>query len=284
MVEHRQHAGGGHAGQLGEPGRAGFEQRRVAAELVEHEAGQALAGLVGHERPGAVQVGERPAAVDVADEQRRGVGVVEHPVVDEVGQVDLRRAAGPLDDDELVVGTQAVERVGHRRPQMWATVAPRHLREIAAGNAVDHHLAAGVGLRLEEHGVHPHVGTDPGCAGLQPLGDADLAAVDDASVVRHVLRLERHDVDTLAGEPSAQRRDEQALAGVRRAPEHHQWPHVSTRSTAADARPFTEHCGWRWRIRDPRQPPAGRSHSCTRTRSTLWSPSAARATRCRRWT
>ena len=53
-------------------------------------------------------------------------------------------------------------------------------------------------------------GSTPGGAGLQPLGDADLAAVDDTGVVGHVLGLERHDVDAAAGEPAAQRGDEQA--------------------------------------------------------------------------
>ena len=215
----------------------GAEQRGVAAEPVEDEAGEPLAGRVGDERPRAVEVGERAAAVDVGDEQGGGVGVGEHPVVDEVGEVDLGRAAGALDDDELVLAAQPVERRGHRRPQVRAALAPRHRGEVGPGDAVDDDLAAGVGLRLQQHRVHPHVGLDAGGPGLQPLGDADLAAVDDAGVVRHVLGLERHDVDAVAGEPAAQRRDEPALAGVRRAPEHHQRAHHrTTRSSAATRR------------------------------------------------
>ena len=194
--------------------------------LLRTNAGQPLAGHVGHERPRAVEVGERPAAVDVADEQRGGVGVLEHAVVDEVGEVDLRRAAGTFDHDEVVFGAQAVEGVLHRRPEEPAAVAPRHLGQVAPDDAVDHHLAAGVGLRLEQDRVHPHLRMDPGRAGLQPLGHADLAAVDDPRVVRHVLRLERRNVDALAGEPAAQRGHQQALARVRRAPEHHQRSHA----------------------------------------------------------
>ena len=122
-------------------------------------------------------------------------------VVGQVGQVDLGRAAGALDDDELVLGAQAVEGVGHRRPQPLGAVPPGHRREVATGDAVDDDLAAVVGLWLEQHRVHADVGLDAGGDGLQPLGHADLAAGDDAGVVRHVLRLERHDVDALAGEP-----------------------------------------------------------------------------------
>ncbi len=225
VVQHRHDAGARHPGELGELRRPGREQRRIAPEAVQHESGEALARRGRDERPRAVQVGEGAAAVDVGDEQGRGVGVLEHPVVDEVGEVDLGRAPRPLQHDELVLGAQRLERRRHRRPQRRAAVTPGQRRQLGRRPAGHDDLGARVGLRLEQHRVHPHVGLDAGRTRLQPLGDADLPAVDDAGVVRHVLGLERRHVDALAGEPPAQRGDEPALPGARRAAEHHQRAH-----------------------------------------------------------
>ena len=80
----------GQLAQLVEPGR---QQRGVAAELVDHEPGDEalVVGLENRDRP--VQVGQQPAAVDVADNddgQIRGAG---QPHVRQIGcaQVDLGR-------------------------------------------------------------------------------------------------------------------------------------------------------------------------------------------------
>ena len=89
---------------------------------------------------------------------RAASACVEHAVVDEVGQVDLGRAAGALDDDELVLARSASNAAliaGHR---CGAAVAPRHRRRGRAGRRpCDDDLAAGVALGLEQHRVHPHV-------------------------------------------------------------------------------------------------------------------------------
>ena len=148
----------------------------------------------------------------------------QHPVVHLVAEVGLGRAAGALDHDQLVVGLQRRERVGHRRPEMVVSLLPRQRAHGPVDHTAHHHLAARVGLRLHEHRVHPHVGHDAGGARLQPLSDPDLAAGDDAGVVRHVLRLVRRHVDALAPEPRAQRRRQQALPRRRRTPHHHQRP------------------------------------------------------------
>ena len=47
VAQHRHDAGARHPGQLGEPLRAGRQQRGVTAEAVEHVAGQALTGRGG---------------------------------------------------------------------------------------------------------------------------------------------------------------------------------------------------------------------------------------------
>jgi hypothetical protein len=70
---------------------AGCQQGRVATELVQHEAFDARTIGLGQQRPGAVQVGKGAAAVDVGDQQARGVAVPGHAQVHDVavGQVDL---------------------------------------------------------------------------------------------------------------------------------------------------------------------------------------------------
>ena len=93
-------------------------------------------------------------------------------------------------------------------------------------DAADDHLTLRVRFGLQEHRVHPHVGFRARCAGLQPLRDIDLAGTvggtDDPCVVRHVLRFERRHPHALPVEPRAQSGDQQRLAGIGGAAEHHQ--------------------------------------------------------------
>ena len=82
---------GGPAGQFAQLVEPGCEQGGVTAELVDHEAGDEslVVGLEHRDRP--VQVGQQPAAVDVADEDDRQVRGPRQPHVGQIGctQVDL---------------------------------------------------------------------------------------------------------------------------------------------------------------------------------------------------
>ena len=88
-----------------EPGR---EQGRVTAELVDHKPGDEalVVGLENRDRP--VQVGQQPAAVDVADKddgQIRGTG---QPHIRQIGctQVDLGRRARAFTDHGVEFASQ----------------------------------------------------------------------------------------------------------------------------------------------------------------------------------
>jgi hypothetical protein len=59
-------------------------------------------------------------------------------------------------------------------------------------------------------------GWRPQASACRYWGDADLAAGDDAGVVRHVLRLERRNANAAPGEAAPERRRQQALAGETR--------------------------------------------------------------------
>ena len=77
-------------------------------------------------------------------------------------------------------------------------------------------LRAGLRLRLQKHRVHVHRGRDPGGARLQHLRAADLAAVGGhAGIVRHVLRLERRNVQPAIRERATKSGHDQRLADIR---------------------------------------------------------------------
>ena len=168
----------------------------------------------GHERPRSVQVRERAAAVDVRDEHDGRVGRMRGAHVGEVGgaEVGLGRAPRALEQHELVLREQAPQRLCRDRPERRRPLAPGAAAELVVDPAEEHELAAIVRLGLDEDRVHAHVGLDPRRERLQVLRDADLAAVDDASVVGHVLRLERRDPHAAAAERASEGGDDEALA------------------------------------------------------------------------
>ena len=84
-----------------------------------------------------------------------------------------------------------------------------------AALALHDDLRAGVGLRLQQHRVHVHAGRHPRRPRLHGLGAADLAAVDrDGGIVRHVLRLERRNLQAAPHQRAREPRDDRRLAGI----------------------------------------------------------------------
>ena len=73
-AHHRHHAEGGDAGPALELVGGVAQQRRIAAEPVDHEPPHPRAQVVGQQRDGPEQRGEHPAAVDVAHDHRRQPG------------------------------------------------------------------------------------------------------------------------------------------------------------------------------------------------------------------
>ena len=119
-------------------------------------------------------------------------------------------AVGHGDQHQVGAGGQAMEALQHpgQQPRLDVLVVAR--RGIAPDPALNHHLGAGLGLRLEQHRVHVGDRRDAAGARLQRLGPADLAAVGgDRGVVRHVLRLERPHGQPAPGKGAAQPGDQQ---------------------------------------------------------------------------
>ena len=98
----------------------GCQQGGIAAELVDHKSGDEslVVGLENRDRP--VQVGQQPAAVDVADKddgQVRGTG---QPHIRQIGctQVDLGWRSRTFTDHSIEFASQRLQFVGHngRKP------------------------------------------------------------------------------------------------------------------------------------------------------------------------
>ena len=89
--------------------RPGVEQGRIAAELVDHVPAdeRPLLRLQQLHRPD--KLGEDSAAVDVAHQQHRRLGMARDPHVDDVVllEVDLRGAPGALDHHDVELRPQA---------------------------------------------------------------------------------------------------------------------------------------------------------------------------------
>ena len=115
----RRPARAGRCARSGSPG-PGSSSAASPRNLLTMKAAhpRALLGLEQLER--ADEGGEDAAPVDVADQQHRGVGGVGDVHVDDVAgaQVDLGRAAGALDHDQVVAAAQPVEAAGDQRAQL----------------------------------------------------------------------------------------------------------------------------------------------------------------------
>ena len=170
------------------------------------------------------QRGEDAAPVYVASQQYRGAGVQGHPHIDDfvLLEVDFGRAARALDDYHVVLRPEGVQRAGDALPEHGLGSGEVARRRLGCGLAQQHHLGSVIGFRLEQNGVHFHLGFHAAGFGLHRLGPAQLAAGgSDEGVVGHILRLERGHAVAVLPEDAAQRGDQHALANVRRSALHH---------------------------------------------------------------
>ena len=139
------------AGALFEPGDAVGEQVRVAPELVDDEALDQLSFIGFQQLQRAHQEGENAAAVDVAAEQHRSVGVAGHTHINDLIllEVDLSRTAGTLGHDYVEVLTQSVQRRVHGFPELGFQAEVVSCFGCQQRMAHDHYLGDVVGLGLQ---------------------------------------------------------------------------------------------------------------------------------------
>ena len=122
--------------------KPGRQQREVAAELVDDEAGhpRPVVGLEQGER--ADERREDATAVDVAHEEDGGIGEPRDAHVDDVPgrEIDLGRATRPFDDDQVVGPAQSSEALGDDAEQLVAMCAVLLERETPERHAAHHDL------------------------------------------------------------------------------------------------------------------------------------------------
>ena len=173
--------------------QAGAEDIHIPPEFVDNQALDPRLLVRLQQLHRAVEGGEHAPPVDVAAQEHRGVGPSGHAHVHNVvlPQVDLRRAARPLDDDDVVLRRQGLVGRHHLGDEALAVAEVLSRRHGAPGHAVDDHLRAHMAGGLEQDGVHPHVGGHPRRLGLHHLSPAHLEAVGgDGGVEGHVLGFE----------------------------------------------------------------------------------------------
>ena len=92
-----------------------LEQRRVAAELVDHVAPDAGPFPGAQQRQGADDAGNGAAALDIGDQHHRQIGGFGESHVGDIAgpEVDLGRAAGAFDHHQIGVGGQDTEAFQH---------------------------------------------------------------------------------------------------------------------------------------------------------------------------
>ena len=227
LGEPGHHPEAGPAGPLGDLPQAVVEQRDVAPEPVDQKTYHVCPISVRQNRVGPDHRRDHPAPVDVADQHHRTAGRLGKPHIGDVAgpQIDLRRTASALDQQQIRVLRQPRRTFQHRRQQfgLQSLIFPR--TGVADPFAVDHHLGADIGLRLQQYRIQIDHRIDSGGPRLQRLGPADLTAIDrDGGVVRHVLRLERPHLQAPPGEQTTQARHDQRLADIRAGALEHERP------------------------------------------------------------
>ena len=163
-----------------------------------------------------------PAPVDVANEDGRHAGRAGEAEIGDVAgaQIGLGRRTGAFDDDEIGIGAEPPEAFQHPGEEIAAPCEVAR-GEMARDLPLKDDLAAGLAFRLQQNRVHVDMRLDPGGASLKRLGPPDLAVSGGGGVVRHVLWLERPDLQPAIGEQPAQPRDDQRLADIGAGAEDH---------------------------------------------------------------
>ena len=138
------------------------------------------------------------------------------------GEVDLSGRACALDYDQIVLRTEAMQRVGDYPDELGfelLVLGPGH----PAKRLAEHdHLRAHPALGLQQDRIHLDARLNAGSLRLHGLGTPNLAAVGcDKRVERHVLRLERRDAQPFAMKYSTECGDDEGLADRRRGALHH---------------------------------------------------------------
>jgi hypothetical protein len=216
-VQIRHHTQYRLAGTCLQPVEPRLQQAGIAAKPVDDETADPCAFGFGQAFERTEQMREHPAAIDIGHQQHRAVDRFRKTHVGDVvrTQIDLCRAAGPFNEDRVVLLLQARVRFEHGLEGQRFIVVIGARVQIHPRLAMHDHLRTAIAGRLEQHRVQIRMRWNARGNRLQCLCTADLASVDrDRAVERHVLRLERRDPPAATRHQPAQTGDQRALACV----------------------------------------------------------------------
>ena len=154
----------------------------------------------------ANKTGDHTAPVDVTDHHNRGIDCTGKPHIRNITspQIDLGRAASPLDDQQISLLPQlrkTIQNMRHQTGFMRAIFACAHAAETLS---LHNDLGTCIGFGLEQNRVHMNRCRATRGPRLQRLRPANLAAIGgDGRIVRHVLRFKWGNLQTLIGKIAA---------------------------------------------------------------------------------
>ena len=119
-------------------------------------------------------------------------------------QINLGRTPGALDNNDVVLRPEGVQRLRHVLPQHGFGAGEVGCGRLGNRLAQEHDLGLVIGLRLEQDGIHLHLRLHSAGLRLHRLGPTQLAAVrSNKGVIGHVLGLEGRDAISVLPENAA---------------------------------------------------------------------------------
>ena len=231
------------AAELFQDLNARFQNRAVSPEFVHDGSLDSRTFVLFQQGHGSIQLGKDTAPVNITHQQHRGIHQPGKTHVHNVFllQVDLRRASGTFDDDDVIFGGQTVVGLQDGRDIRLLFAVILHGPHIALNLPGNDHLAAHIGGWFEQYGVHPHIRVDSRRFRLHHLSPAHLAAVfGDEGIQGHVLALEGGNPVSVLLENAAESGTQQALSRIGHgALNHNVFCHVHTSFIASIRRLFS---------------------------------------------
>ncbi len=195
-----------------------FQKRHISPELVNDHPLNPTAFFLLQQHDGSRQLGEDTSPVDIAHQQDRRIHQLRQPHVDDIipFQIDLRRTAGSLDDDNIILLLQLS--VGFQNLRNQFVSVPEIIGRFHICPNLSHHdhLRTHIGGRLKKNRIHQHRRLHAAGLRLHRLGPSHFQSLlRHAGIQRHILRFERRHPIAILRKNAAESCRDQTLSGIR---------------------------------------------------------------------
>ena len=221
-----------------------LQQSHIPAEFIDDEPlDQGLFFFI-QELQRTNERSQGPAAINIRNEQYRGLQVLRHPHVhDVIGlEINLSRTPRALDDDRIVFRRQAVQCLRDCRKgleRVTFVIFPRG--HITDRTALQDDLGTGISRGLQQYRIHVHHRLEAGRFSLGYLCPPHFQSLfGDIGIQRHILGLEGNNPASLPIKNAAERSRQYAFPHMRtRALQHDVICHNQSSQFSAKRRMFT---------------------------------------------